>query len=219
MQMQPISIAPSLLAGDLLNLAHEVRSLEAAGADLLHVDVMDGHFVANLSFGLPVVAALSQITALPLDVHLMIANPQTMAVRYRDAGAARVTFHCEVQTDVRAIIAALKTCGSKVGLALNPPTPATAVFPYLDTIDMITVMAVMPGWSGQAFMPTVLPKLSTLRARIGTRAIDLAIDGGINADTGQQAIAAGANVLIAGTHVCAAPDRKAAIVQLKRGVS
>lgn len=219
MRTHPVSVAPSLLAGDLLNLASEVHNLEAAGADLLHVDVMDGHFVANLSFGLPVVAALSQITALPLDVHLMIANPQTMAVRYRDAGAARVTFHCEVQTDVQAVIAALKSSGSKVGLAINPATPAAAVFPYLDEIDMITVMAVRPGLGGQLFMPKVLPKISTLRARIGTRAIDLAIDGGINADTGRQAIAAGANILIAGTHVCTASDRRAAIVQLKQGVS
>lgn len=213
-----ISVAPSLLACDLLNLAHEVQALTAAGADLLHVDVMDGHFVNNLSFGLPLVAALSNITTLPLDVHLMIANPQTMAVRYRTAGATRVTFHCEASEATSDIIATLKTRGCKVGLALNPPTPAEAVFPYLDELDMITVMAVTPGFGGQAFMPAVLAKVSALRARIGTRAIDLAIDGGINATTGQQAIAAGANILIAGTYVGAAQDRPAAIAQLKQGV-
>ena len=216
MQPQAIRVAPSLLACDLLNLEQAVHVLTTAGADMLHIDVMDGHFVANLSFGLPIVTALSKISKLPLDVHLMIANPQTMAVRYHDAGAARVTFHCEVQTDVWAIITALKACGSEVGLALNPPTPAAAVFPYLDELDMITVMAVMPGFGGQEFMPSVLPKVSALRARIGTRAIDLAIDGGINADTGRQAVAAGANILIAGTYVCTAQDRKAALDQLKQ---
>ena len=213
-----ISVAPSLLACDLLHLAHEVQQLTAAGADLLHVDVMDGNFVDNLSFGLPVVKALSKVTTLPLDVHLMIANPQTMAVRYHDAGATRVTFHCEASNATDDIIATLKARGCQVGLALNPPTPVEAVFPYLDELDMITVMAVTPGFGGQDFMPAVLPKLSALRARIGARAIDLAIDGGVDAETGQQAIAAGANILIAGTYVCRAQDRQAAIAQLKQGV-
>lgn len=212
------SIAPSLLACDLLNLERAVAELTAAGADLLHIDVMDGHFVDNLSFGLPVVVALSRVSTLPLDVHLMIANPQTMAVRYRAAGAARVTWHCELQVDVAAIIAAVKADGGEVGLALNPETPAAAVFPYLDAIDMVTVMAVMPGFGGQEFMPAVLPKIMELRARIATRPIKLAVDGGINAATGRQAVAAGADVLIAGTYVCAATDRRAALRQLKQGV-
>ncbi len=216
MRPPAIRVAPSLLACNLLALAAEVRRLEGAGADLLHIDVMDGHFVANLSFGLPIVKALSKISALPLDVHLMVTNPQTMARRYRDAGAARVTFHCEVCTDVRPIIAALKAMGSEVGLALNPPTPAAEVFPYLDELDMITVMAVTPGFGGQGFMPAVLPKIRALRARIGTRAIDLAVDGGINAETGKLAVAAGANILVAGTYIGEAQDRRAAIDKLKQ---
>ena len=218
MPPQAISVAPSLLACDLLNLERAVRDLTSAGADLLHVDVMDGHFVDNLSFGLPVVRALGKISKLPLDVHLMIANPQTMAVRYRQAGAARVTFHCEVQTEVQTTLAAIRTAGGKAGLALNPQTPATAVFPYLDDVDMITVMAVTPGFGGQAFMPTVLAKVVELRARIATRPIDLAVDGGIDAVTGSQAVAAGANILIAGTYICTAANRSAAIAELKAEV-
>lgn len=216
MRNRPVIIAPSLLAADLLNLGIAVATAESAGADMHHIDVMDGHFVNNLSFGLPVIAALKRIASIPLDVHLMITNPAEMATKYVEAGANSVTFHLEAAQDVTAIIAQIKKAGGKAGVAVNPETEVSTVFPYLPILDMVTIMAVHPGFGGQKFQPQIVSKLEELRSELDDNGMDVAVDGGINADTARIAVTAGANVLVVGTYFYRAQNKKQTLEELKK---
>ncbi len=211
--MSPIRIAPSLLSADFGRLAEEVRRVEEAGADLLHVDVMDGHFVPNLTIGLPVVEALKKVARKPLDVHIMISNPLEYARRYVEAGAAGLTFHVEATARPGEVIDAILAAGGRPAMSVNPETPVDGVLPFLDRLAMVLVMSVRPGFGGQKFMPEVLPKLGRLRAA-GFRG-DLEIDGGIGPSTIAAAAAAGANVFVAGSAVFGAPDARSRIAELR----
>ena len=209
-----IQIAPSLLACDWLRLGEEVRSVEEAGADLLHCDIMDGHFVPNLSFGTPIVEALGQVATVPLDVHLMLDNPGEYIERFAEAGASIVGFHVEATRDPATLISRIHDCGKRASLTLNPGTPAGAVADYLSVVDQVLVMSVHPGFGGQAFIPEALEKVRWIRER--APALDVEIDGGISPETAPRAAAAGANVLVAGTAIFGAADRRAAIQALRQ---
>jgi ribulose-phosphate 3-epimerase len=212
-----IKIAPSLLSADFANLAAEIRRVESAGADLLHVDVMDGHFVPNLTIGPPVVAALRPVTRLPLDVHLMIDNPQDMLTPFIQAGADIVTVHTETAPHLHRLLQTIKEQGVRAGVSLNPSTPLAAVEEVLDIADMVLVMTVNPGFGGQKFIAAMLDKISRLRQMINARGlnVDIEVDGGVNPDTARQVIAAGANILVAGSAVYGAADVARAIQALR----
>ena len=198
---QETRIAPSILSADFANLGAEVRAITEAGADYVHVDVMDGHFVPNLTIGPGVVKALRPHSALTFDVHLMISPVDIFVPAFAEAGADIITVHPEAGPHVHRTLQLIKTLGKKVGISLNPGTPVEAVDPVLDLLDLVLVMSVNPGFGGQAFIPGVLRKIEALRRRIDDsgRDIDLEVDGGINAETARDAVAAGADVLVAGT--------------------
>lgn len=213
--MATVRIAPSLLSADFGRLAEEVRRVEEAGADWLHLDVMDGHFVPNLTIGLPVVEALKRVARVPLDVHIMISNPLDYARRYVEAGAAGLTFHLEATREPGAVVDAVLAAGGRPAMAINPDTPVERLLPHLDRLAMVLVMSVHPGFGGQKFMPEVLPKLERLRAAGFSG--DLEIDGGIGPATIGVAARAGANVFVAGSAVFGATDVAARIAELRRG--
>jgi ribulose-phosphate 3-epimerase len=196
-------IAPSILAADFAKLGEEVRAVEAAGADLIHVDVMDGHFVPNISIGPAVVKAIRPYAKLPFDVHLMIAPVDPYIQSFRDAGADIITVHPEAGPHVHRTLQAVKATGAKAGVSLNPGTSAEAVDPVIDMVDLILVMSVNPGFGGQSFIESALPKLEKIRRKIDQsgRDIILEVDGGVNAKTAPRVIAAGATALVAGTAV------------------
>jgi ribulose-phosphate 3-epimerase len=206
----PVKIAPSLLSADFVRLADDVRKVEDAGADWLHVDVMDGHFVPNLTIGIPVVEALNKVARRPLDVHIMISDPVAYAERYVKAGAAVLTCHVETKPEALAII---RKAGAKAGLAINPETDVARAREHLPQADMILVMSVHPGFGGQSFMPEVLPKIERLRG--WGFAGDIEIDGGIAPATIGDAAAAGANVFVAGSAVFKSPDWRATIATMR----
>jgi ribulose-phosphate 3-epimerase len=213
-----IRIAPSILSADFGRLAEEVRAAEAAGADWIHVDVMDGHFVPNLTIGPVVVEAVRAATALPLDVHLMIEEPERSLEAYARAGANRLGVHVETCPHLHRTLGQIREAGASACVVLNPSTPAAAIEPVLDVADQVLVMSVNPGFGGQTFIEGVLPKVRQIRARIDQRelAVELEIDGGIGPGTIGRAAAAGANVFVAGTAVFRQPDYAAAIAGLRK---
>lgn len=212
-------LSPSVLSANFATLGADCREVLDAGADMIHFDVMDGHFVDNLSFGLPVLEGLRK--ALPdayFDVHLMITHPLKYVLEFAQAGASCISFHVEASDNIRATISSIRACGCDVGLVINPNTPAQAVFPYLDEIDLVLVMGVTPGHGGQAFRPATLDKLRALRAECQRRGLNpyLSVDGGVKAETtAPQCVEAGANLLVAGSAVFAAKDVAAAVRQFK----
>ena len=194
-------ISASILNADFGSLADEVRRADAGGVDSIHLDVMDGHFVDNLTMGPVVVEAVRPASRLPFHSHLMIDNPLAYADRFADAGSDLIVFHVEAGDAPRAVIEAIERTGKRPGIALNPETPADAVHPYLDRVDLLLVMTVHPGWGGQAFIDDVLPKMRALRDEIARRglAVEIGVDGGVNLDTIGRAHSAGAEVLVAGS--------------------
>ena len=212
-------IAPSILSADFANLERDIHNIEANGADWVHVDVMDGIFVPNISIGIPVVKALRPVTSLPLDVHLMIDRPIRYVEQFCKAGADMVTFHVEAdsQENILKAIGIARGLGKKAGVVIKPNTPAEAVLPFLPMVDIILVMTVEPGFGGQHFMHEQLPKISRVRELIDTLSPDceLEVDGGIDGTTAALAIEAGANVLVAGSAVFGSADRAEAIERIR----
>jgi ribulose-phosphate 3-epimerase len=215
-----IIVAPSILAANFARLADEIHRVEQAGADWLHCDIMDGHFVDNISFGPEIVAIVRKETKLPLDVHLMIQRPDQFVARFVKAGADSITVHVEREAnhDVAKTLRAIRDAGCRPGLSLNPATPFNAVEPFLDKIDALLVMTVHPGFGGQTFRPEMMQKVKRAVQWNGSHArrIDIEVDGGINAETAKLSIENGANVLIAGTSIFHARDYSEAIQNLRR---
>jgi len=211
---QPV-ILPSLLLCDFGNLEREVRRLEEAGVKGLHLDVMDGNFVPNLSFGFPVIEAFRKLTDLTLDVHLMISNPQDYLQRYVEAGADVLTIHVEAVDDPAPLLEEIRALGAGAGLALNPPTPLEAIEQALPLCDLVLVMSVMPGFGGQTFDDIALDKLRTLRSQLGDEVL-LEVDGGVNTETIASCCEAGAGLLVVGSAISTQSDYGASVAELRQ---
>jgi ribulose-phosphate 3-epimerase len=213
-----VQIAPSILSADFAALGAAVAAVERGGADLIHVDVMDGHFVPNITIGPPVVRAIKRVARLPLDVHLMISDPDRYLEAFAEAGAAMISVHVEVLPHLHRTVQAIKALGVKAGVVLNPSTPVVALEQMADSVDFVLVMSVNPGFGGQAFIPRSQSKVSEVRAlldRAGNTTAPIEIDGGIDAGTAPRVVAAGARILVAGSAIFHAPDPERATRDLK----
>jgi len=213
-------IAPSLLSADFGRLAEEIRAAEQAGADLLHVDVMDGRFVPNITIGPTVVAAMKKCSTVPLDVHLMIVEPERYVEAFAAAGADILTIHAEATPHLQRALARIRELGKKSGVALNPSTPLSAVEWILHDVDMVLIMSVNPGFGGQTFLPLSLGKIELLRSQLSRARmdVDIAVDGGIKVDNVGEVVSAGANVIVSGSGIFGTPDYKATIAQMRRNI-
>lgn len=218
--MHPLQIAPSILSADFSRLGDEIRDADRSGADLIHIDIMDGHFVPNLTFGPAIVKAVRPATRLPFDVHLMIDNPDLYIADFAAAGANFITVHAEACPHLHRTLQLIREHGARPGVVLNPATPVEWIRHVLADIDLVLLMTVNPGFGGQIFIPSVLPKISELRALLdaqGLQRVHIEVDGGINEDTGRLAAQAGADILVAGNAVFGQVDRSAAIRAIREG--
>lgn len=212
-----IKISPSILSSDYGNLEKELKRMEDCGADMIHIDVMDGHFVPNITLGAPVVKCIRKACRLPFDVHLMISDPCKYIPDFAEAGADIITFHLEADCDAQKTVELIRSYNIKAGISVKPGTAIEEVFPYLDRLSMVLVMTVEPGFGGQSFMEDMMPKVRTLRAQAERRGldIDIEVDGGINCDTIAKASGAGANVFVSGNAVFSSADPKKTIEQFR----
>lgn len=212
-----IKIAPSILSADFSKLGEEIKDVEQGGADYIHVDVMDGHFVPNITIGPLVVEAIRPVTKLPLDVHLMIDNPDQYIPQFASAGANIISVHAEATRHLHRTIHLIQEQGVKPGVVINPATPVSAIETIIEDVDLVLLMTVNPGFGGQAFIPSVLPKIAQVREMVTKlgKEIDIEVDGGVNPDTARQCIEAGANVLVAGSAVYKSRNRKQAMDSIR----
>ncbi len=213
-------IAPSILSADFAHLADEVQAVEEAGADILHIDVMDGHFVPNFTIGPPIVAALKKVARLPLDVHLMMTNPDDFIPEFADAGSNYLTVHVETCPHLHRTIQSIKECGVKAGVTLNPATPISSVEAILPDVDLLLIMSVNPGFGGQKFIPFVMEKIKSARRMIDANKlkVELEVDGGLKVDNVGEISSAGADIFVAGSAIFESPDYKDTIAKMRRAV-